>query len=155
MPQVRVVRSTSGGYNQLPVDVWLPLSPYFWVPLFVVVFAAVVLVLGPRSDRVARRFLAAATLWLALDYGAFAAWQFLGDGWLFNITYYFDSFLVPTFLCLTAAAAVLLGAQRSIDERSSSASPVRWRCSGRWSGSTALTTVSALPRPIATTRSSC
>jgi hypothetical protein len=109
MPQVRVVRSTSGGYNQIPVDVWLPLSPYFWVPLFVMLFAAVVLVAGPRGDRAARRVLMAATLWLTLEYGAFAAWQFLGRGWFFNLTYYFSSFLVPTLLCLTSAAAVLIG----------------------------------------------
>ncbi len=31
-------------------------------------------------------------------YACFAAWQFLGDGWLFNIGYYFSSFLVPTLL---------------------------------------------------------
>jgi hypothetical protein len=117
MPQVRVVRSTSGGYNQLPVDVWLPLSPYFWVPLFVTVFAAVVLAVGPKGDRVARRVLMASTLWLALEYGIFAAWQFLGEGWLFNLTYYFSSFLVPTLLCLTAAAAVLIGA-RTLSKRS-------------------------------------
>jgi hypothetical protein len=112
MPQIRVVQSTSGGYNQLPVDAWLPFSPYVWVPLFAIVFAAAVLVLGPSGDRVARRVLVSTTAWLAVVYGAFAAWQFLGDGWLFNLTYYFSSFLVPTLLCLTAAAAVLLGAQR-------------------------------------------
>jgi hypothetical protein len=112
MPQVRVVQSTSGGYNQLPVDAWLPSSPYFWVPLFVIVFAAAVLVLGPRGDRVPRRVLVSTTAWLAVVYGAFAAWQFLGDGWLFNLGYYFSSFLIPTLLCLTAAAAVLLGTQR-------------------------------------------
>jgi len=110
MPQVRVVQSTSGGYNQIPVDVWLPLSPYFWVPLFVMFFAAVALVFGPRSDRLARRVLLAAGAWLTLQYAAFAAWQFLGEGWLFNLGYYFSSFLVPTLLCLSAAAAVLVGA---------------------------------------------
>jgi hypothetical protein len=110
MPQVRVVRSTSGGYNQLPVDVWLPLSPYFWVPLFVIVFAAVVIAVGPRKG-VARRVLVAATVWLTVDYAAFAAWQFLGKGWLFNLIYYFSSFLVPTLLCLAASAAVLIGAR--------------------------------------------
>ena len=111
MPQVRVVRATSGEYNQIPVDAWLPLSPYFWVPLFVVLFSAVVLAVGPKTDRVARRVLAAATLWLSLLYAAFAAWQFLGHGWLFNLTYYFSSFLVPTLLCLTAAASVLIGSR--------------------------------------------
>ena len=109
MPQVRVVQQTSGEYNQIPVDGWLPLSPYFWVPLFVVLFSMVVLAVSPKTDRVAWRVLAAATLWLALLYAAFAAWQFLGQGWLFNLTYYFSSFLVPTLLCLTAAAAVLIG----------------------------------------------
>jgi hypothetical protein len=112
MPQVRVVRETSGGYNQIPVDIWLPLSPYFWTPLFVVLFAAVVLVAGPREDRLARRVLVGATLWLALVYGGFSAWQFLGKGWLFNLGYYFSSFLVPMLFCFTAAAAVLLGARR-------------------------------------------
>jgi hypothetical protein len=117
MPQVRVVRSTSGGYNHIPAHVWLPLSPYFWVPLFVILFAAVVLVAGPKGDRVARRFLGAATLWLTVEYVAFAAWQFLGSGWLFNLVYYFSSFLVPTLLCLTSAAAVVLGAT-SLSRRS-------------------------------------
>ena len=117
MPQVRVVRTTSGEYNQIPVDAWLPLSPYFWVPLFVILFAAVVLVVGPKSDRLARRVLVAATAWLTLTYAGFAAWQFLGDGWLFNLTYYFSSFLVPTLLCLTAAAGLLIGS-RSLTRRS-------------------------------------
>jgi hypothetical protein len=112
MPQVRVVRETSGGYNQIPVDIWLPLSPYFWTPLFVTLLAAIVLAVGPREDRLARRVLVGATLWLAVLYGGFAAWQFLGKGWLFNLGYYFSSFLVPTLFCLTAAAAVLLGARR-------------------------------------------
>jgi hypothetical protein len=117
MPQVRVVRTTSGGYNQIPVDAWLPFSPYFWVPLFVILFAAAVVVVGPKSDRLARRVLVAAMAWLTLTYAGFAAWQFLGDGWLFNLTYYFSSFLVPTLLCLTAAAGVLIGA-RSLTRRS-------------------------------------
>jgi hypothetical protein len=117
MPQVRVVRSTSGGYNQIPVDIWLPLSPYFWVPLFAIVFGAVVIALGPK-DGLPRGFLVAATAWLTLEYFAFVAWQFLGSGWLFNLTYYFSSFLVPTLLCLTAAAAVLIGAPRRLSARS-------------------------------------
>jgi hypothetical protein len=111
MPQVRVVQSSSGGYNQLPVDVWLPISPYFWVPLFVLLFSAVVFVLCPRRNR-ARRVLLAASAWLAMVYGGFAAWQFLGDGWLFNVGYYFSSFLVPTLFCLAAATAVLVGPER-------------------------------------------
>jgi hypothetical protein len=118
MPQVRVVRTTSGAYNQIPVDVWLPLSPHVWVPLFVILFAAAVLAVGPKVDRVARRVLVAATVWLTLEYGAFAAWQFLSDGWLFNLTYYFSSFLVPTLLCLTAAAAVLIGGRQVLSRRS-------------------------------------
>jgi hypothetical protein len=110
MPQVRVAQSTSGGYNQIPVDQWLPFAPYFWVPLFVIVFAAVVLAVGPKRDRLARRVLLASAAWLTVDYVGFTAWQFLGTGWLFNLVYYFSSFLVPTLFCLTAAAAVLIGA---------------------------------------------
>jgi hypothetical protein len=110
MPQVRVVRTTSGGYNQIPVDLWLPFSPHVWAPLFVVVFAAVVLVIGPKGDRLQRRVLVAATGWLGLLYAGFAAWQFLGEGWFFNLTYYFSSFLVPTVFCLSTSAAVVLGA---------------------------------------------
>jgi len=117
MPQVRVVQMTSGGYNQIPVDRWLPFAPYFWVPLFVIAFAALVLAVGPKHDRLARRVLLGAVAWLTVDFAAFAAWQFLGDGWLFNLGYYFSSFLVPTLFCLTAAAAVLIGA-RSLSPRS-------------------------------------
>jgi hypothetical protein len=109
MPQVRVVQSTTGGYNQIPVDIWLRYSPHFWVPVFAVLFGMIVFAAGPRRDRLARRVLMAATLWLAVDYAAFAAWQFLGDGWILNYTFYFSSFLVPTLLCLTAAAAVVIG----------------------------------------------
>ncbi len=111
MPQVRVVRSTSGGYNQIPVDKWLPLAPYFWVPLFVMVIAAVVLAVGPKHDRVGRRVVLAAALWLTLDYVPLALWQFLGDGWFLNYVFYFSSFLVPSLFCLTAAMAVLIGDQ--------------------------------------------
>jgi hypothetical protein len=109
MPQVRIVLSTSGGYNQIPVDQWLPFAPYFWVPLFAILFSGVVLALGPKRHPLAWRVLLASAIWVTLDYGVFAAWQFLGDGWLFNLGYYFDSFLMPTLLCLTAAAAVILG----------------------------------------------
>ena len=35
MPQVRVVQSTSGGFNQLPVDQWLPSKTSLWAPLSV------------------------------------------------------------------------------------------------------------------------
>jgi hypothetical protein len=111
MPQVRVVRSTSGGYNQIPVDQWLPLAPYFWVPLFVMVIAAVVLAAGPRHDQLARRVVLASALWLALDFVPLALWQFLGDGWLLNYVFYFSSFLVPTLFCLAASMAVVIGAQ--------------------------------------------
>ena len=117
MPQVRVVQATSGGYNQLPVDLWLPYEPSLWTPLLVVLFAVVVLAVGPKHDGLARRVLLASAVWVSLDYGAFAVWQYLGDGWLFNLSYYFSSFLVPTLLCLTAAAAVLIGAE-SVSRRS-------------------------------------
>jgi hypothetical protein len=114
MSQIRVVRSTSGGYNQLPVDQWLPFAPYFWVPLFVLLFAVAVLALGPREGLVARRVLLASTLWLALDFVPFTMWQFLGSGWLFNLAYYFSSFLIPTLFCLAAATAVLVGVRAGL-----------------------------------------
>ena len=108
-PQVRVVRSTSGGYNRLPAAQWLPGAPYFWVVPFVVLFAVVVLAVARTDDRLARRVLLASALWLALVFVSFAFWQFLGDGWLFNIDYYFSSFLVPTMFCLSATVAVVIG----------------------------------------------
>ena len=57
------------GYNQIPVDQWLPFAPYFWVPLFAVLFAAVVLAVGPKRDRVARRMLLSfGSAWLTLTF---------------------------------------------------------------------------------------
>ena len=109
MPQIRVVLSTTGGYNQIPVDEWLPAAPYVFVPPFVALFGVVALAAAPNGDRVARRLLVASTTWLALVFTAFAAWQFLGDGWLLNLGYYFSSFLVPTIFCFSAAVRVLLG----------------------------------------------
>jgi hypothetical protein len=109
MPQIRVVLSTTGGFNQLPIESWLPGAPYVWVPPFVAVFGAVSLIVAPAGDRHVRRILVASIVWLTFDFGVFAAWQFLGDGWLLNIVYYFSSFLVPTILCFAAAAGLLLG----------------------------------------------
>jgi hypothetical protein len=109
MPQVRIVRSTSGGYNQMPVDEWLPYAPYYWMPLFVLVFAALVLVLNRAGASPARRALLAATAWLGLLFVPLTLWQFLGSGWLFNVNYYFSSFLVPALFCLAAAVAVFFG----------------------------------------------
>jgi uncharacterized membrane protein len=109
MPQVRVVRSTTGGYNQLPVDQWLPGALYFWVVPFVILFATAVLAAAKREDRLTRRVLLAGVVWLTLVFTPFALWQFLSDGWLFNVDYYFSSFLVPTTFCLAASVAVLLG----------------------------------------------
>jgi hypothetical protein len=114
MPQVRIVRSTSGGYNQLPVDAWFPGAAYYWVPLFALVFALAVVVLGPRQERAARRFLVAATAWLGFEFVVFSLWQFAGSGWLLNVTYYFSSFLVPTLLCLAAAVGVLVGTRTTV-----------------------------------------
>jgi hypothetical protein len=111
MPQIRVVQTTSGGYNQTPVDQWLPSAPYFWVPPFAIVFAAVVLTFGPKRERLARRLLLASAIWLTLTFVPLALWQFLGHGWLFNLGYYFSSFLVPTMLCVASAVAVLVGVQ--------------------------------------------
>jgi hypothetical protein len=112
MPQWRVVRAGSGEQNQIPVDLWLPTAPYFWVPVFVIVVATAILLLGPRRDRVARRFLLATTVWLAVDFCAFALWQFAGTGWVFGLAYYFSSFLPPTLFCLTASYAALIGRPR-------------------------------------------
>jgi hypothetical protein len=109
MPQVRVLLATTGGYNQFPIDLWLPTATYFWIPIFAVAFAAAILLLGPRTDQLPRRFLAAAAIWITLDFVPFALWQFLGRGWLFNLDYYFSSFLVPTLLTVAAGAAVLVG----------------------------------------------
>jgi hypothetical protein len=120
MPQVRIVRSGSGEGNQIPVDQWLPYAPYFALPIFVVVLAAVVLLLDRRGDDTARRLLAGSAVWVAVDFTGFALWQFLGPGWLFNVVYYFSSFLIPTLLCITAAVAVLVPI-RTLSARSTAA----------------------------------
>jgi hypothetical protein len=108
MPQIHVVQNTSGGYNQIPVDQWLPGAPYFWTPVFAIAFGVIVLAFAQTR----RSLLLASVLWLVLDFVPLALWQFLSDGWVFNIEYYFSSFLVPTLVCLVASAAVLLGTER-------------------------------------------
>jgi hypothetical protein len=109
MPQVRVVRTSTGPQNHLLASQWLPAAPYVWLPVFVVALAVVVLVLNRSGDRTARRVLAASAVWLGINYVAFAAWQFGGTGWVLQLGYYFSSFLLPTLLCLTAAIAVVIG----------------------------------------------
>jgi hypothetical protein len=111
MPQIHVVQSTSGGYNQIPVDQWLPGAPYFWTPVFAIAFGVIVLAFAQTRRSTSSRLLLASILWLALDFVPLALWQFLSDGWVFNIEYYFSSFLVPTLVCLVASAAVLLRAE--------------------------------------------
>jgi hypothetical protein len=111
MPQIHVVQSTSGGYNQLPVDQWLPGAPYFWTPVFAIAFGVIVLAFAQTRRSTSSRLLLASVLWLAFDFVPLALWQFLSDGWVFNYGYYFSSFLVPTLVCLAASAAVLLGAE--------------------------------------------
>lgn len=109
MPQIRFARSNTGEASQLPVEQWLPGSPYFWVPIFVIGFALAALMFGPNCRPGVRRLVIATTAWLAIDFAGLALWEFLGTGWIFEYTYYSNSFLVPTLLCLSAAIAVLVG----------------------------------------------
>ena len=109
MPQIRYVRSTSGETYHRPADQWLPFEPYFWLPVFAGVLAVVVLLTVPRRASTARRLLVGTTVWLAIVFSGFAVWEFAGTGWFFQYSFYFSSFLAPTYLCLSASIAVLLG----------------------------------------------
>lgn len=109
MPQVRVALSTSGEANQVPVGDWLPVNPYFFVPLFAIALAVLVLVQGRPADVVPRRFLIAATAWTSIAFASVSLWEFVGSGWVFEYGYYFNSFLLPTILCLAGSVRALLG----------------------------------------------
>jgi hypothetical protein len=109
MPQLRYLQSTSGETFHRPPDQWLPFEPYFWLPVFATLLAVVVLLTAPHSGSNARRFLIGTTAWLAISFIGFAFYEFAGTGWFFEYSFYFSSFLVPTYLSLSASIAVLLG----------------------------------------------
>ena len=108
MPQIRAVFSTnSGGYQQAVSD-WLPRSPYFFFPTFVVLLAVLVLLLARPSPGSTRRLLLAGTVWTAIVFAGMSLWEFGSTGFLFEYGYYFSAFLVPTLFTLAAVVAVML-----------------------------------------------
>jgi hypothetical protein len=108
MPQIRIVMSTSGEGNQVPVHLWFSTEPYFFVPIFAMALGCLVLAAGRPSTIPARRMLFAATAWTALTFTVIALWEFAGSGFVFELGYYFSSFLVPTIFCLAGCTAGLI-----------------------------------------------
>lgn len=108
MPQVRAVLSTNSEGYQQPVSVWFPQEPYFFFPIFVVALGLVMLAVGRPTSRPTRRLLAAATAWTAVVFAGISLWEFGGTGFLFEYSYYFSAFLVPTLFTLAAVVAAIL-----------------------------------------------
>lgn len=108
MPQLRAAfSSNSEGYQQ-PVGDWFPREPYFFFPIFIILLALVVLLVGRPASRSTRRLLVAAMTWTAVVFGGMSLWEFGGTGFLFEYSYYFSAFLVPTLFTLAAVVAALL-----------------------------------------------
>ena len=114
MPQLRAVFSTSSENYQQAVRDWLPRSPYFFFPTFVVLLAVLVLVVARPSPGSTRRLLLAGTAWTAIVFVGMSLWEFGSTGFLFEYTWYFSAFLVPTLFTLAAVVAVMLETHRDI-----------------------------------------
>jgi hypothetical protein len=112
MPQIRVMLQTTGEANQVPVHQWFPTEPYFFVPILATVLGVLVLLAARPSGDPARRLLIAATAWVGLSFGGIALWEFAGGGWVFELSYYFSSLVLPSVICLTGCAAGLLESGR-------------------------------------------
>jgi hypothetical protein len=108
MPQLRAVFSTNSEGYQQPVGDWFPRDPYFFFPIFVVLLALVVLLVARPAAGSTRRMLIAASIWTAAVFGGMALWEFGSTGFLFEYSYYFSTFLVPTLFTLAAVIAVVL-----------------------------------------------
>lgn len=108
MPQIRVMLQTTGEANQVPVHEWFPTEPYFFVPIFVTLLSALLLLIGRPSAAQPRRLLVASTAWLGVSFAGIALWEFAGTGWIFELSYYFSSFVVPSVFCVTGCVAGLL-----------------------------------------------
>jgi hypothetical protein len=108
MPQLRAAFSTNSEGFQQPVGEWLPRDPYFFFPIFVVLLALVVLLVGRPASRSTRRLLVAGTIWTGVVFGGISLWEFGGTGFLFEYSYYFSAFLVPSLFTLAAVVAAIL-----------------------------------------------
>jgi hypothetical protein len=109
MPQVRAAFSTNGEAFQQPVQAWFPKEPYFFFPPFVMALGLVALKFMPRgAPRAIRRLLVAAVSWLALVFVGTSLWEFAGSGFLFEYSYYFTAFLLPSLFAFAAIVAITL-----------------------------------------------
>jgi hypothetical protein len=108
MPQVRAVFSTNSEGFQQPVHAWFPKEPYFFFPPFVIVLGLVVLIVTPSATRATYRLLVAAVSWLAVVFVGVSLWEFAGSGFLFEYSYYFTAFLVPSLFAFAAIVATTL-----------------------------------------------
>jgi hypothetical protein len=105
--QIRAARATKGEAFQQPFNHWIGAEPYFFLPIFVTGVGLITLLIMWRASGVERRFLLAGTAWTATAFGIVAAWEFLGSGFLFEYSYYFNAFLVPMLFTLAAVVATI------------------------------------------------
>jgi hypothetical protein len=113
--QIDVATTNTGAWNHLPLSEWLPREPYFFVAPFVGVLGWLTLLLARPQRPITRRVLAASASWCLLQFAVFALWEFASTGWVFEIPYYWTSFLPMTVICLVATGTALIqsGAARS------------------------------------------
>jgi hypothetical protein len=114
-PQIDVALANTGAWNHQPVHEWLPREPYFFVAPFVGALGWLTLLLARPERPNTRRVLAASATWCLLQFAVFALWEFASTGWVFEIPYYWTSFLPMTVICLVATGSALIqsGAARS------------------------------------------
>lgn len=107
MPQIHTALTANVSVNKQPLDAWLPREPRFFVPLFVVAIATVVLA-ARRLDRLPQRALGAAAFWTGGVFVVLWVWRFAGDGFFFEYVWYFSMFLVSMLVCVAGVAAGLV-----------------------------------------------
>jgi len=109
-PQVNVIRTGTGAFKQPGYD-WLRGEPRLLVPVFLLVVAAPLVVLGRRLPPF--RFAAASVAGLAYLTTVIYAWEFLAGGNVLELTYYFSYFAIPITLTVASSAALVVALARS------------------------------------------
>jgi hypothetical protein len=93
--------------NHLPASAWFSRQPFFFVTPFVPTLGLLTLLLARPRTPATRRLLVASSAWCLTLFTIFAVWQFASTGWLFQLAYYWSSFLIPSLVCLAAVVATL------------------------------------------------
>ena len=107
MPQIEAARALDMSAFKQPLEVWLPRSPWFFVPVFVGLLSSAVIA-KRWADRGRLWALAGSTAWLLAPFSFFTVWEFAGDGYFLEYPWYVSPFLPAMLLCVAGLTAALI-----------------------------------------------